>query len=103
MGAFCLPERAAKPEIAIADRVSDCAVQRDPVRDAGARRRSLEAGRERDQLVDEVAAGAPAHHCQPIRIGDAHRDHPIDAGQHVEMAVLEVAADRLAIKRIAVP
>src|SRR5918993_958325 len=57
-GRVLLPQRAAEPDVTIVA-VVGCAVQRDPVSHPCPRRCGLESRGEGNQLVDEVAAGAP--------------------------------------------
>ena len=49
-----------------------------------------------------MPAGAVPHHRQFVGVGHAERDGLVHSSEHIQMALLEVAAHRLAIKRIAV-
>ncbi len=53
------------------------------VGDAGADRRRPEASRVGDDPFGHEAAVAPPEDAEAVRIGDAHRDHPVDAGHQV--------------------
>src|SRR5215510_10986093 len=65
---------------------------------AGAAGRSLETRVGRDDVVRQDSAITPTAHSQAIRIGNAHRDHMIDAGEQVfDFVMAPVSKDRAGI------
>ena len=53
-------------------------------------------------LLTRCAPALSPHHREPVGVGDALLDQRVDAGQDIEVRMVEEAADHVAIERVAV-